>query len=94
MIGGVPVGGATIDSWRDATTDRWCARLLLNAQHPFGDGLLEGLTADGRRVRGTVRVGDLSAGPRGRQVMAELLGEGPLLEVTEDPVHPETPPEA
>ena len=94
MIGGVPVGGATIDSWHDATTERWCARLLLSAQHPFGNGILEGLTADGRRVRGTVRIGDISAGPRGRQVMAELLGESPLVEVTEDAAGEEPPPEA
>ena len=78
-VGGVPVGGATIDSWRDAGGERWCARLLLPIAPPMGDGILEGTKADGTRVRGEVRLGDTRAGPtRGRHVMAELLGQGPL----------------
>jgi hypothetical protein len=45
----------------------------------MGDGLLEGTTPDGRRLRGPVRLGETRAAPtRGRLVMAELLGRGPL----------------
>ena len=84
-LGGLPVGGATVDAWHDADGEHWCARLWMPVAHPLGDGVLEGKAADGRRFRGEVRMGEASPGPtRGRQVMAELLGTSPL--VVQDPV--------
>jgi hypothetical protein len=77
-VGGEPVGGATIDSWHDATHARWCARLMMPEALATGDGVLEGTTTDGRRVRGSVRVGSTQAGTRRAWVLAELHGLGPL----------------
>jgi hypothetical protein len=46
-----------------------------------GDGWLEGETQDGRRLGGPVRLRHVEDGPRrGREVLAELHGEGPLVE--------------
>lgn len=79
-LGGLPVGGATIDAWRDADGEHWCARLWMSNSHPMGDGMLEGTAADGRRLRGPVRMGAAQPSPtRGGQVMAELLGRSRLV---------------
>jgi len=80
-LGGVAVGGATIDLWHDESgTERWCARLLMPVAHELGDGRLLGTTAAGARMTGVVRLGDTTAGPRGgRHVLAQLNGEGPLV---------------
>jgi hypothetical protein len=84
-VGGLVVGGATVDVWRDGTADRWCVRLLMPENQPVGDGRFEGTTTDGRRLRGTVRAGTTQAGTRRSVVMAELLGQGPL-ELAQDEV--------
>ena len=88
-LGGVSIGGATIDVWRDGDgAQRWCARLLMPAGQSIGDGQLAGTTASGRTVSGTVGVGDIGPGPRGpRHVLATLHGQGPLIDAAapEDP---------
>lgn len=82
-LNGEAMGGATIDVWEDeAQGERWAARLLCKAAQLPGDGVLEGSTRDGRRLRGDVRIGANRPGPGGsRVVLLELLGEGPLREV-------------
>jgi len=79
-LDGVMVGGATVDRWRDdAGTERWCARLLMPVALALADGVLSGTTSGGDRLVGIVRLGDTTVGPRrGRDVLAELYGEGPL----------------
>ena len=81
-LAGLPVGGATIDAWHDASKGpQWCARLLMSTTGQPGDGWLEGTTQDGRRLGGPVRLRHVEDGPRrGREVLAELLGDGPLVE--------------
>jgi hypothetical protein len=89
-LGGIAVGGATIDLWHDeAGTERWCARLLMPVSHELGDGRLLGTTPGGERLTGVVRLGDTTAGPRGgRHVLAQLFGEGPLVAEPEAPAEP------
>ncbi|HLX34169.1 MAG TPA: hypothetical protein VKR30_02885 [Candidatus Limnocylindrales bacterium] len=79
-LGGYAVGGATVDVWQDASgADRWSARALVPLSLPIRRGSLAGTAQGGQRFCGTVQVGDTSAGPRrGREVLAELLGDGPL----------------
>jgi hypothetical protein len=79
-LSGVLVGGATVDLWRDAAgIERWSARLLMPIAQPLGDGMLSGTTAAGERLVGLVSLGDTAVGPRrGRDVLAQLHGEGPL----------------
>lgn len=79
-LSGVLVGGATIDWWRDAAgIERWCARLLMPVALSLGDGTLAGTTAGGERLSGRVRLGPTTVGPRrGRDVLAQLYGAGPL----------------
>ena len=86
-LAGLPVGGATIDSWRDAQDKpQWCARLLISTANPPADGWLEGTTQDGRRIGGPVSLGHVEDGPRrGREVLAELHGDGPLVEAAPTP---------
>jgi hypothetical protein len=86
-LGGIPVGGATIDAWRDAQDQpQWCARLLIPTSGQPGNGWLEGTTQDGRRIGGPVSLGHVEEGPRrGREVLAELHGDGPLVEAATEP---------
>ncbi len=78
-LGGVAVSGATVDVWRDeGGTERWCARLLMPVSQALGDGVLAGTTAGGERLSGVVRLGDTTAGPGARHVLAQLNGSGPL----------------
>ena len=50
-------------------------------RQPPADGWLEGTTQDGRRIGGPVSLGHVEDGPRrGREVLAELHGDGPLVE--------------
>jgi hypothetical protein len=79
-LSGSPVGGATIDVWRDAQgVPRWSARLLIPIALTADEGMLRGVAADGRQWCGLARVGDRRAGPRrGREVLAELHGTGTL----------------
>jgi hypothetical protein len=86
-LAGRPVGGATIDAWRDAQDQpRWCARLLISTANPPADGWLEGTTQDGRRIGGPVSLGHVEEGPRrGREVLAEMHGDGPLVEAAVAP---------
>jgi hypothetical protein len=79
-----PVGNATVDAWEDdGGTDRWLARILMKVAHGSTDGLLTGSTRDGRRLAGRVEVGMDELGPKGRTVVVDLRGKGPLEDVTE-----------
>ena len=86
-LAGLPVGGATIDSWRDAQDrPQWSARLLIATANPPAAGWLEGTTQDGRRLGGPVSLAHVEDGPRrGREVLAELHGDGPLVEAAAAP---------
>jgi hypothetical protein len=54
---GRPVGGATIDSWQNATgAVCWSARVLMAARDLPLAGALAGRTRDGRLLRGSVRL--------------------------------------
>lgn len=54
---GQPVGGATIDSWQNATgAVCWSARVLMAARDLPVAGALAGRTRDGRLLRGSVRL--------------------------------------
>jgi hypothetical protein len=79
-FGGLPVGGATVDVWEDAGgAERWSVRLLMPLAHPLREGVLAGTAVGGQRFSGTVHLADTTAGPRrGREVLAELHGDGPL----------------
>jgi hypothetical protein len=81
-LDGTPVGGATVDQWTDAQgRDCWSARLLMPASQAVGDGVLEGTTRDGRRLRGRAQVGETHPGPgSARIVLVELLGREPLID--------------
>lgn len=79
-LGGVPVGNATIDVWRDESgAERWSARLLLPIKHPLREGILSGLATGGQRIHGMVHLGESNAGPRrGREMLVEFHGDGLL----------------
>ena len=84
-LGGLPVGGATVDVWHDSGgAGRWSARLLIPVAHPLRAGVLAGTAAGGRRLSGVVHLGETTAGPRrGREVLVEFHGDGQLS--VEDP---------
>jgi hypothetical protein len=79
-LGGLPVGNATIDAWRDASgAEHWSARLLVPSAQPLREGVLAGTVAGGQRLRGGVHLGGTAAGPRrGREVLVEFHGDGRL----------------
>ncbi|HYL40467.1 MAG TPA: hypothetical protein VET90_04095 [Candidatus Binatus sp.] len=80
-LGGLPVGGATVDAWYDGgDAQRWSARLLIPVLHPLREGILAGTASGGERLSGQVHLGGTTAGPRrGRDVLVEFHGDGPLL---------------
>ena len=80
-IGGLPVGGATVDAWHDrGDVQHWLARLLMPRSHPLGAGLLAGTDRGGQRISGPVRVGETMTGVRrGRELLVEFHGDGPLV---------------
>jgi hypothetical protein len=85
-LGGLPVGGATVDVWRAAGgAAQWSARLLMSSSHLLHEGVLAGTAVGGRRLRGRVHLADTAPGPRrGREVLAEFHGDEQLR--VEDPV--------
>lgn len=91
-LGGAPIGSATVDTWEDQDGEsQWSARVLMKIGHGLSDGLLSGLTRDGRALSGQVRVGEDQQGPSGaRSVLVELHGRGPLAE--RDASLPQDPP--
>jgi hypothetical protein len=82
-LAGLPVGGATVDAWRDSeNTMHWSARVVVPAAHPVAHGRLEGAMPDGRRLGGEATLVGVTAGPRSRaQVLAEFRGTEPLVEL-------------
>jgi hypothetical protein len=86
-LAGLPVGGATVDAWHDASNrPQWRVRLLMSTRTEPSGGWLEGTTQDGRRLGGPVRLEGVEEGPRrGREVLAELHGDGPLVEAAAAP---------
>jgi hypothetical protein len=75
------VGGATIDSWQNATgADCWVARVLMPSTDVRTAGALAGRTRDGRVLRGRVALAgpEPDARPRGA-ILIEWHGVGALL---------------
>ena len=77
---GDSVGGATIDTWQNATGAAcWSARVLMPLADGQTAGALTGRTRDGRFVRGRVSLGGSGAGPRTRgAVLVEWHGVSSL----------------
>lgn len=71
-----PVGGATVDVWRDARgADCWCVRVLMPSRDVPAEGRIAGRLRDGRLIRG--RMGLVSTGhaPRGKApILVEWRG--------------------
>jgi hypothetical protein len=78
---GGAVGGATIDSWQNATgADCWVARVLMPSTDVRTAGALAGRTRDGRVLRGRVSLAgpEPDARPRGA-ILIEWHGVSALL---------------
>ena len=75
-----PIGSCTIDAWEDDDgREQWAARVLMKSGHGSTEGMLRGLTRDGRTLTGAARFATDQQGPRGgRTVLVELHGQGPL----------------
>ena len=80
-LGGTPLGNATIDVWEDDRgQSQWSARLLLTPRQDASDGLLKGVTREGRPLEGDVFVAATHPVRNGsRAVLVELHGRTPLL---------------
>ena len=79
-LSGRPMSGATLDVWLDGDrAEQWSARLWIPVAHPPSDGMLEGTGRSGELISGSVRIGDVAAAlRRGREMLVEFLGDGPL----------------
>ena len=78
-----PVGGATVDMWYDSTgVSRWSVRAVMPWRDMPADGVISGLTRDGRVLRGPVTFVGQETALKGRgSVLLEWHGVGPLVAV-------------
>ena len=82
-LGGVPIGGATIDAWEDDDgRERWAARAVMPTRWDGDEGVLAGTMGGGIRVEGAVRITDgrLRSSSSARTALVSLHGTGPLLD--------------
>jgi hypothetical protein len=86
MFDDLPIGRCTIDQWEDDRGDeQWTARVLMERTHGSSTGQLVGRTREGAFRTGPAMFATHQEGPRrGRTVLVELHGTGPLV-VTTDP---------
>ncbi|HEY7970134.1 MAG TPA: hypothetical protein VID95_09070 [Candidatus Limnocylindrales bacterium] len=86
MFDDVPIGRCTIDHWEDDRGNvQWTARVLMERTHGSTSGQLVGRTREGEFRTGPATFAAHQEGPRrGRTVLVELHGTGPLV-ATSDP---------
>src|SRR6476659_4289103 len=95
MFDDLPIGRCTIDQWEDDRGDeQWTARVLMERTHASSTGQLVGRTREGTFPAGPAIFPTHQGGPRrGRTVLVELHGTGPLVPTT-DPAAATDPSDA
>ena len=85
MFDDVPIGRCTIDQWEDDRGEaQWTARVLMERSHASTTGQLVGRTREGTFRAGPAMFATHQEGPRrGRTVLVELHGTGPLVPVSD-----------